>query len=232
MEQDLEHIDFRDFSTNFNKLNSRIQILKETDAKSPKLYSLTKHFIICYINTVVNKMNADYDAVDIEIIQSICESFPLNEKLALLKTARRELRNNHHEEEWKDVDGKIGELELAYEWKHKKLRRPLKLFFLVTTYNFYSMITSLVVIPVIVIMFLYPYESPPFPIFIVTSVKIVDSDFWNHFVNSLLMFGGHDGLKIQPVGVLGIIILIVGKVIFLGALFSFLLDKFIKSFTK
>lgn len=213
-------------------INCLIQIKKRKNEKDEDLYWLTKELIKLYILGVSEKRYAGYDNLNLNRILKFVSFFELNQEINLLKFASRTLKFNEYEEEAHQIDVILNRKELPYTWKVYGFKRPFKLLFHLTTFNFISVVLSILLIPILGILIFYPFNFRIVHLFNVSYQCFNDNIIINHISNCLMTFVGMEGIVIEPTGILGAIIILIGKTMFFVIVLNFLLDKMSKYLIK
>ncbi len=208
-----------------NAIHCLIQLKTKVNPDDNELYGLTKKLISSYICVISDKKFAGYDIINLDRIKKFIGHFESNQKLALLKFSIRELKSFHYEDETQCLSKDINKLDLVTTWKNHKFKRPFKLLFHLTTYNLTFTLISLAFIPAIAMIIFYPVQTPILHLFEVKSQNITDKGINNYVSNSILMFTGMKGLEVKPTGIIGSLVLAIGKTLFFVLIFNFLLDK-------
>lgn len=231
LQEKLSNLDLS-INERMNATNCLIQIKRRVNPKDEDLYWLTKQLMKSYICGVSERRFLGYDNINIRKLETFYSDFNLQQKVSILNYTIRELKLNQYDDEADQLETELSRLEVSATWEKHQFTRPFKLLYHLTTFNIYSVIISLSVIPIAAIIFFLPFDSPLFHLFDVSYESISDNKFVNHISNCFMMFAGMDGISIKPTGLIGSSVILIGKTIFFVVVFNFFLDRFSKFFVK
>lgn len=198
---------------------------KSNTGGTEELYWLTKELIKYYIQCVSNRKFIGYDTISVNRLMRFVSEFENDKKLALLKFTSRELKALQYEDESILIDSQINKYEFIVTWEKHKIKKPFKLLFHLTTMSFTSTIISLSIIPILALLLFYPFSFQVIHVFDISYNDISDNQILNHISNCFMLFTGMDGIRVEPTGLFGTVLLLIGKVLFFVVVFNFLLEK-------
>jgi len=196
-------------------INNIIQIKLQIKNKFPQeridIYTDLKEFIKSYLfSREENKFG--YDKLDFSLIYKYINELNLNERVNILKFTHRLLVQNSYEEESKEIETKLNHTEIKYCLKNNFLKNFFKLFYLLSTYNIFTIVTIIFFIIFIGWLMLLPAPGWSVQIF-----KTEMSNYSNNIaLNTLLnMLNGlleiDNNFKVIPINIFSAFFLLVSK---------------------
>lgn len=218
------------FHEKMERMNNIIQIkgslISSGDLTTNELYQDVKRFLKDYTLSI-DEGKYGYDSLDINPIIKYLDYFEQKEQIALAKYLMRILYLNGFEAEYEKIETYKNRIEINYCLSNKPYLHLIKILYLFTTFNIYT-IGGTVLLIILGASFLFlPAPEWSSPIFNIDTLPLCK----NVFLNNLLNFIGsilnvHDGFKINPLNSTGIIVLILGKLFIVIFVINILVKEF------
>jgi hypothetical protein len=154
-------------------------------------------------------------------VKEAIDSLPPNESLAMYRYAR--VLYEKHGYETVFIERKVDKLKtlIAFDERHY-----LKFLLLLSSYNVWTLFLSYMLFVFIVLIVLLPAPYDEFSIIDVNLHEFTQSTLKNYMLNTLAIVSGSDfGQTVVPTGIRGMLLLIIGKVIFYLLIVNFILKK-------
>jgi hypothetical protein len=215
-------------------MNSIIQIkrrlLSNGCTSNLELFLDVKRFLKDYTLSL-EEVKHGYDGLDFDTIFIYFNMFDEPEQLSLAKYFIRILYINGFEKELKKVEDFKRSLEIRYYWSNKPLSNFLKLLYLLTTYNIWTIMLTMAIIIVLSSILILPSPDWMIPIFNTKTLHLSSSIYFNNLFNFIgNILGVNEAFKIEPLGLLGMIILIFGKLFIIVFVINILIKEFTNRF--
>lgn len=189
------------------------------------LYNDYKNFILLYLEAKEEK-DFQYDDINLKILVSKLQGIDPERKLKLLNYLNSKLKITGHDYLCESCKEYIHECELNVPFDKKSVKAWMKYILLLSSVSLKHILISLLLLYVIFVIILLPAPLPFMELF-----KVQYKDFSNYFiVNHLfnvlrLLFDFEKSMEVMPINWIGVILAILGKVIFITLIAHFLVKK-------
>ncbi len=204
-----------------NTIVERKKLLHSTPEISR--YVDLKRLIYHYVKSADQK-ELHYDEINVSQIEKKIQEFTPEQALNLYEVFRRELNSEGYPKKVQELSRGIDLTKLKVYQSERGLKSWLKWLSIrcsyKTRYLFFMIIGSFVVLNII----LLPSQSVS--LFRFSTIYISDVPFFNHLGNLLVfILGLSENVKIEPLNFFGVLIMFIGKGIFVLFIVNFLLKK-------
>lgn len=190
-----------------------------------EIYVDIKNYIKYYILST-DESAFGYDDVLFDKISYNINLEDPSANLSLYKYTFRILKSNGHDEQAKTCQEQIIETTRQVLKKRNDWFSYIHRFYILTTQSRLSIVVSLLSSIIISTLFLLPAVSPSFECLQYDKARYTDSTLINNILNTIsLMTGIDDNVKIHPVNIIGFIITLAGKGVFLLVIANILIKQ-------
>lgn len=210
-----------------NVLQIKIRAKSQFNSKDLDIFLDVKKFLKDYTFSIEEGKHG-YDKFNFDSIYFYLNQFNEEEQISLAKYFMRILSLNGFEKEYIVVDEHLKILEIKHCLKNRPMLHVIKLFYLITTYNVWSISLTIFLIIIIVSILILPAPEWIYPIFDIKTTQLCNNIYFNNlfnFVGSILKV--NNKFEIEPINLLGISVLILGKLFII----IFVINILIKEFT-
>lgn len=199
--------------------------LKVKSSQSDGLYKDIKQFSDLYIETI-KLADYGYDNYNYSKIDQLIEYLPLNEQISILQyiisVSARELPE--HERTWFITRKHKSEIKQIIESKNYILFP--KTIFLYLGQSIFRLFIGLSVLFIITCLILLPAPVDSLAIFEISYENYSHNSVLNHTMNVLALFADlENNLKVEPIGLFGLMLIIIGKLLFITFIINFFYFK-------
>ncbi|SIQ84162.1 hypothetical protein [Pontibacter lucknowensis] len=203
----------------------QIKIHSGDSTLSDEIYVDLKYLIIFYLKSIEEKQHG-YDEIDLNKIFFYAKHLPFDQRVKILTFLHRLLALNGFEDETESCAKELINANCELFLNDKSIVSKLRWFYLKTTKNLVAIILTLTVFYGICYILLLPTDNPQMQLFEVEYLKLSDNFYQNHGANILAgLFQISDEFKIKPLNTFGIIMLVIGKLMFLIIVINILIKE-------
>lgn len=176
--------------------------------------------------TSIDEPNFGYYNLNSRSVNKVVSCVSVEEQLSLLRFFLRELKQNGFEENLDWVKKMIKQRELKVYSKNISFTNIVKYFAVLSTYNFLTIILSLLLLFSTYCLILLPAPFQSFECFNSEFKTFSTNTILNHFANSFLSFSSiDDDIKVKPVNIKGVLLLIFFKLLLIIFILNYLLEE-------
>ncbi len=199
--------------------------LKVKISQSDGLYKDIKQFVDSYIETI-KLADYGYDNYNYSKIEQLIDPLPSNQQISILQyitsVTSRELPE--HDRTWFITRKHKSEIKQILESKNY-LQYP-KTVFLYLGQSITRLLLGLTLLFVITCFILLPAPIDSLAIFDITYENYSQYSLINHIMNVLTLFADiENDLKVEPLSLIGLIVIIIGKLLFISFIINFFYFK-------
>lgn len=205
----------------YNLIQAKVEFKMQDYKRS--LYLDAKKFVEAYIKAA-EMQDYGYDEVLLEKIKDVIKHLEPKQRVSVLHAARRMMFTRGYE-----VDNILNEIrnqEAIIAWKGN-FRQKLYSICLWMSIRWRALLISYLVYMVLLNVVLLPAPFKWMELFVVEYKQYDDFFLWNHVINILALMTGNDALspQITPIGFTGMIVYVIGVVLFYLIIGNFVLRK-------
>jgi hypothetical protein len=202
-----------------------IIMLKVKLSQTDGLYKDIKQFSDSYIETI-KMADYGYDNYNYSKIEQLIQYLPSNEQISILQyitsVSARELPE--HDRTW--FVTRIHQSEIKQIFESKNYIQYPKTVFLYLGQSVVRLLLGLTVLFIITCLILLPASIDSFAIFEVSYEIYSQNSMLNHIMNVLALFADlNNNLKVEPIGLFGLLVIIIGKLLFITFIINFFYYK-------
>lgn len=193
-----------------------------------ELYRDVKKLFSLYIETI-DERKFEYDVVNRKYILENLLIFEYKERLGLFEFLIRKLKKDGFEAEVIYFSSKQKSCKLSL-LRAQFPKEGLKFFSCLITLNIWTILGSILTSYAIYFLILLPIDSP-ITLFDI-HYKDISDNFWvNHFCNTILgIFSCNSESFVEPINIGGVLVVVIGKLVFILIVLKICIDKFIETF--
>lgn len=205
----------------FNLIHAKVQFGMPNYKYS--LYLDAKKFVNAYINAA-EAQDYGYDEVLLDKIKEVVKPLEQKQRVSVLHTARRLMYMRGYEVD--DVVDEIRNQKIKVARKGN-LKQKLYALCLWMSARWWALLLSYLAYIVILCFVLLPAPYKWMELFVLEYKPYDDSFLWNHILNTLALLTGNDNLSpvITPTGIVGMIVYVIGIVLFYLMIGNFVLRQ-------
>lgn len=203
----------------------QINILSDDKYNSQYLYRDLKSLFRLYI-LAVEERSYGYDSIERAKIKEYLELLPINQRVSLIRFFGRLLKNHGFEDEVKWIAVEADKAELINLASNFKLKSTFKLLYLAITYNYVTLISSLLFCISVEYLLLLPAPGWSNVIFEVSYDNYNAIPNLNRLLNIFAgLFGVNEDFKVLGINWVGVVMIVTGKIVYILLLLNILVKQ-------
>lgn len=205
----------------YNLIQAKVEFLLHNYKRS--LYLDVKKFVEAYIKAAETQ-DYGYDEILLDKIKYVVKYLEPQQSVSILHTARRLMYMRGYDVD--DLLYEIRSIETNIAWKGN-LKQKIYSICLWMSVRWWALSLSYLVYLIILNVILLPAPYKWMELFILEYKQYDDSFLWNHVINILALITGNNDLSPQiiPTGMIGMIVYIIGVILFYLIIGNFVLRK-------
>ncbi|MES2588847.1 MAG: hypothetical protein V4622_07700 [Bacteroidota bacterium] len=213
-----------DYNSVTDRYNTILEI-KRNSTISESIYLDLKQISKYHLLSIDHK-NFNYDKLNFDFIKRNLIELHLAEKIDFLEFLNDLLKKSDLKDKFCDFKFDLFKAKVSNYWHKCSFVNIIKIFLLSINYNIYTLLIFLLLFVCSLSVIFLPAPDFSIVLFEIESDTFHQNSFLNNMYNvSLWLSGLNDDLKIKPLNCIGLTILIIIRIIFIGVLIDVIFNE-------